>query len=784
MSDKVAPWEVMQMKTFTAFANAYIMGKDKKYRIENGELPQAFENGVRLIVLIEALMGGASLGKYHTKENLMKPLKIENINIGLKVVNDFNQSKGIKLVYGAEAVMNGNRTEVMGLVWILISKFLLEHISEEDSSAKEALLLWCKRKTEGYDGCKVVDFGTCWQNGMAFCALLHKHRPDLLDYSSLSPANAADNLELAFSIGEKELGIPRLLEVEDMTDMTVKPDEKSIMTYLMFVWKVFASYKQVEVAGRRIQKFIKTEKHNDALKKSYEASAKELMAWINEMIAYFHTADFGPNEDSVEGVYGKHGIFKNEDKPTKRNEMTDVQSSVSFIASKLLQEGRPPYELAEDMTTEFMEKLWKQMVDAEYVFEDLLQGTITQLTKQSATMNSIIAMLEQCRNWITDTNAILDKTVVEVLSVADAAHALAQHELYQEAWAQNQSKLDKLKRRQQLLADSGNCIHTSVPKGGEELAGALEASHSLESKLASRKAALTAELARQHSLDAQRLQWAKKAEDFVLWVEDIKEDLTMPIYIESGGEVDELIAALEVQVEGIRKSKTDDLQALVDLSQATMQDKVPNPYARFSIVDLEEKVKVVEQLIADRSAQLQAEKDLQKSNQELRDNYLKAAEAYVEWQTDLTQRIEKGAKDASGTLQEQLEQVDKLCEELQGGEPKKEAVLVANSALLENSVSAKSLAAVSTGDVETTFNLMRRMLSERRDLINEELIKENALAVSDEQLEELQELFKTFDKDGDEHLKSFEFKAVMQNMDIEVKEEDLQVFTRHKSCCL
>jgi hypothetical protein len=62
---------------------------------------------------------------------------------------------------------------------------------------------------------------------MAFCALIHKHQPQLIDYDSLNASEASKNLELAFAAAES-LGIPRLLDVEDVN--VEKPDERSIMT--------------------------------------------------------------------------------------------------------------------------------------------------------------------------------------------------------------------------------------------------------------------------------------------------------------------------------------------------------------------------------------------------------------------------------------------------------------------------------------------------------------------------------------------------------------------------
>jgi actinin alpha len=97
------------------------------------------------------------------------------------------------------------------MIWAIILDFQIKGISEEDVSAKEGLLLWCKKKTHGYRQVKVENFTNSWTDGLAFCALIHKHRPDLIDFESLSPANARDNLTLAFEVAESKLGIPKLL---------------------------------------------------------------------------------------------------------------------------------------------------------------------------------------------------------------------------------------------------------------------------------------------------------------------------------------------------------------------------------------------------------------------------------------------------------------------------------------------------------------------------------------------------------------------------------------------
>ncbi|XP_071574006.1 EH domain-binding protein 1 isoform X4 [Temnothorax nylanderi] len=92
------------------------------------------------------------------------------------------------------------------------------------------LLEWCKEVTRDYPGVKVTNLTTSWRNGMAFCAIIHNFRPDLMDVDSLLPHDVKGNCKKAFDAGET-LGIPRVIEPADMDILTV-PDKLAVMTYL------------------------------------------------------------------------------------------------------------------------------------------------------------------------------------------------------------------------------------------------------------------------------------------------------------------------------------------------------------------------------------------------------------------------------------------------------------------------------------------------------------------------------------------------------------------------
>lgn len=69
-------------------------------------------------------------------------------------------------------------------------------------------------KTAGYPNVNVRNFSTSWRDGLAFNALIHKHRPDLIEYEKLQKSNALYNLSNAFEIAEQQLGLIKFLDPE------------------------------------------------------------------------------------------------------------------------------------------------------------------------------------------------------------------------------------------------------------------------------------------------------------------------------------------------------------------------------------------------------------------------------------------------------------------------------------------------------------------------------------------------------------------------------------------
>ncbi|XP_044065935.1 F-actin-monooxygenase mical1 isoform X2 [Siniperca chuatsi] len=114
----------------------------------------------------------------------------------------------------------------------------MAHMRQDSVSGSEELLKWCQKHTVGYENVNVKDFTQSWRSGLALCALIHHFRPQLIDMSSLDESSAVHNNQLAFSILEKELGIPPVMSASDLAK-SGQIDKLSMVLYLTQVQNTF-----------------------------------------------------------------------------------------------------------------------------------------------------------------------------------------------------------------------------------------------------------------------------------------------------------------------------------------------------------------------------------------------------------------------------------------------------------------------------------------------------------------------------------------------------------------
>uniref|UniRef100_A0A7I4KEP8 BMA-EHBP-1, isoform a n=1 Tax=Brugia malayi TaxID=6279 RepID=A0A7I4KEP8_BRUMA len=97
----------------------------------------------------------------------------------------------------------------------------------------EDLLTWCQRVTSDYPSVRITDFAKSFRSGLAFCAIIHRYRPDLL--GPFSKLNFTDSHSNRLENCRKALDAATLIGVEKKLDpgITVTlPDRNDIRCFL------------------------------------------------------------------------------------------------------------------------------------------------------------------------------------------------------------------------------------------------------------------------------------------------------------------------------------------------------------------------------------------------------------------------------------------------------------------------------------------------------------------------------------------------------------------------
>ncbi|XP_068612640.1 dystrophin isoform X1 [Brachionichthys hirsutus] len=115
----------------------------------------------------------------------------------------------------------------------------------QQTNSEKILLSWVRQNTRQYPQVNVVNFSSSWNDGLAFNALIHSHRPELFDWSSVEKkTSVTDRLEHAFNKAEQHLGIERLLDPEDVA--VPHPDKKSVIMYVTSLFQVLPQSVSIE----------------------------------------------------------------------------------------------------------------------------------------------------------------------------------------------------------------------------------------------------------------------------------------------------------------------------------------------------------------------------------------------------------------------------------------------------------------------------------------------------------------------------------------------------------
>ncbi|XP_062256093.1 plectin-like isoform X2 [Platichthys flesus] len=298
----------VQKKTFTKWVNKHLIkhrrGAESQRHVS--DLYEDLRDGHNLISLLEVLSGDT----LPREKGRMRFHKLQNVQMAL----DFLRHRQVKLVnIRNDDIADGNPKLTLGLIWTIILHFQIADIQvngqSEDMTAKEKLLLWSQRMTDGYQGIRCDNFTTSWRDGKLFNAVIHKHCPRHIDMGKVYRQNNVENLEQAFNVAEREMGVTRLLDPEDVD--VPHPDEKSIITYVSSLYD--AMPRQAAHDGARGNEL-------ELRWQEYYELVTILQQWMRHHIMIFEERKFPASYEEIELLWRQFLKFKETELPVKETD--------------------------------------------------------------------------------------------------------------------------------------------------------------------------------------------------------------------------------------------------------------------------------------------------------------------------------------------------------------------------------------------------------------------------------------------------------------------------------
>uniref|UniRef100_A0A8C9ENE6 Actinin alpha 2 n=1 Tax=Pavo cristatus TaxID=9049 RepID=A0A8C9ENE6_PAVCR len=366
--------------------------------------------------------------------------KIANVNKAL----DYIASKGVKLVsIGAEEIVDGNVKMTLGMIWTIILRFAIQDISVEETSAKEGLLLWCQRKTAPYRNVNIQNFHLSWKDGLGLCALIHRHRPDLIDYSKLNKDDPIGNINLAMEIAEKHLDIPKMLDAEDVVN-TARPDERTIMTYVSCYYHAFAGAQKAETAANRICKVLAVNQENERLMEEYERLASELLEWIRRTIPWLENRTPEKTMQAMQKKLEDFRDYRRKHKPPKVQEKCQLEINFNTLQTKLRISNRPAFMPSEGKMVSDIAGAWQRLEQAEKGYEEWLLNEIRRLERLEHLAEKFRQKASTHEQWAYGKEQILLQKDYESASLTEVRAMLRKHEAFESDLAAHQDRVEQI----------------------------------------------------------------------------------------------------------------------------------------------------------------------------------------------------------------------------------------------------------------------------------------------------------------------------------------------------
>uniref|UniRef100_A0AAY4A609 Actinin, alpha 1 n=1 Tax=Denticeps clupeoides TaxID=299321 RepID=A0AAY4A609_9TELE len=731
-------------QTFTAWCNSHL--RKAGTQIENIE--EDFRDGLKLMLLLEVI-SGERLAK--PERGKMRVHKISNVNKAL----NFIASKGVKLVsIGAEEIVDGNAKMTLGMIWTIILRFAIQDISVEETSAKEGLLLWCQRKTAPYKNVNIQNFHISWKDGLGFCALIHRHRPELIDYGKLRKDDPMTNLNTAFDVAEKYLDIPKMLDAEG--------ENLSILTHSQLM-TTFSEALRTGIIWltENYSIHILITKHNVLL-----------LEWIRRTIPWLENRVPENTMQSMQQKLEDFRDYRRLHKPPKVQEKCQLEISFNTLQTKLRLSNRPAFMPSEGKMVSDISNAWGSLEGAEKGYEEWLLNEIRRLERLDHLAEKFRQKAAIHEAWTEGKEEMLQQRDYETASLSEIKALLKKHEAFESDLAAHQDRVEQIAAIAQELNELDYYDSPSVNARCQKICDQWDALGAMTQK---RSEALQRTEKLLETIDQLYLEFAKRAAPFNNWMEGAMEDLQDTFIVHTIEEIQGLSTAHE-QFKATLPEADKERQAILgihnEIAKIVQTYHVnmagTNPYTTINPQEINTKWDKVRQLVPQRDQALIEEHARQQNNERLRRQFANQANVIGPWIQNKMEEIGRISIEMHGTLEDQLNHLRQYEKSIVNYKPKIDQLegdhqLIQEALIFDNKHTNYTMEHIRVG-WEQLLTTIARTINE----IENQILTRDAKGISQEQMNEFRASFNHFDRDHSGTLGAEEFKACLISLGFDI----------------
>uniref|UniRef100_A0A8B9IA25 Utrophin n=1 Tax=Anser brachyrhynchus TaxID=132585 RepID=A0A8B9IA25_9AVES len=444
------------------------------------------KDGRKLLDLLEGLTG-----KPLPKERgSTRVHALNNVNRVLQVLHQNN----VELVnIGGTDIVDGNHKLTLGLLWSIILHWQVKDVMKnimsdlQQTNSEKILLSWVRQSSRPYSQVNVLNFTTSWADGLAFNAVIHRHRPELFSWDEVLKMSPVERLEHAFSIAKNHLEIEKLLDPEDVAVQL--PDKKSIIMYLTSLFEVLPKQvtmediREVETLPRRYKQECEdgefhmqqvclsskpaleeeqgssraetpsTVTEVDMDLDSYQVALEEVLTWLlSAEDAFREQEEISGDVEEVKEQFATHEAFMMELTAHQSNVGSVLQAGNQLVAQGNLS-SEEEFEIQEQML--LLNSRWEELRVDSMDRQSRLHDMLMELQKKQ---------LQQLSDWLTITEERIQKMESQLLAedIESLQKQLEEHKSLQSDLETEQVKVNSLTHMVVIVDESSGESATAI----------------------------------------------------------------------------------------------------------------------------------------------------------------------------------------------------------------------------------------------------------------------------------------------------------------------------------